>query len=118
MTNSNKKSNALIEVVDHARTVLELIKHPRVNIFIKLIPILAIGYIIVPIDLIPYIPVLSATDDLAVLGVALSLFYVLVPQDVLDEINKKLQRSEPEVEPEKINDQIIDGEFVDYEEKK
>jgi len=118
MTDSNKKSNALIEVVDHARTVLELIKHPRVNILIKLIPILAVGYVIFPFDFISFIPVLSATDDLAILGVALSLFYVLVPQDVMDEISQKLQRSKPPVEPAKLDDQIIDGEFVDVEEKK
>lgn len=117
MNQPTKKSGAFIELANHARMVLALLKHPRVHILIKLLPILAVVYVIVPADLIPIIPVISAFDDIAILGAAISIFYVLVPSDVIDEINQHLNNKSGTSVNTKIDDQIIDGEFIDIEDE-
>lgn len=116
MNQPTKKSGAFLELVGHTRMVFELLKHPRVPFLTKLIPLAAIVYVIVPVDLIPFIPVLDAVDDIAILGAALSIFYMLVPRDVVEEIEQRLNgTSTGQTAKPKIDDQIIDGEFVEVE---
>lgn len=111
----NNKSNAFVEIVHHARMVFELLRHPNVNILIKAIPLLALIYWIVPTDLIPIIPVVSATDDLVVIGIALSLFYFLVPKQVMEEVDARLHGNNAN-RPSSDQDTIIDGYFVEVDE--
>lgn len=115
MNPTTKKSGALLELVSHARVVFELLKHPRVHPLLKSIPILAVIYVVVPTDLIPIIPVLSAVDDIAILGTALSIFYILVPSDVIDEINQRLYGPSTQTAKSTIDDQIVDGKFVEID---
>ncbi|MFN2251015.1 MAG: YkvA family protein [Anaerolineae bacterium] len=56
---------------------------PQVPWATKLIPVLAIIYLLSPVDLIPdTIPLITQIDDLAVLLIAAKLFMELVPDDV------------------------------------
>lgn len=51
-----------------------------------LVPALALGYFLLPIDLLPdVVPFLGQIDDIAVLLLLLRLFVTLAPQDVVAE---------------------------------
>jgi len=117
MNQPTKKGGAFLELAGHARMVFELLKHPRVPVLTKMIPVLAIVYVIVPTDLIPFIPVLDAVDDIAVLGGAITLFFMLAPRDVIAEIEQRLNGYTEQTAKPKIDDQIIDGEFVEVEDE-
>jgi uncharacterized membrane protein YkvA (DUF1232 family) len=54
---------------------------------LKLIPLIAILYVISPIDFIPelLLPILGYMDDVAVLFLAFKIFVRLSPQDVVAE---------------------------------
>jgi uncharacterized membrane protein YkvA (DUF1232 family) len=62
-----------------------LIRDPLVPAWTKLIPLGALGYVFLPIDLIPdVIPLLGQADDLTVILLGLSLFIRACPQAVVE----------------------------------
>jgi len=84
-------SNRILDLVHHARTAWRLLLDPRVPAWQKAIPVLALLYLVSPIDLIPdlLVPVLgplAVADDLAILLLALRAFVYLAPHDVALEL--------------------------------
>lgn len=79
------------------KLILRLIGDKRVNIFLKLLPIVALIYVVSPIDLIPgaVIPVIGALDDAAVLWLGATLFINLCPEEVVQEHMDALQKVVP-----------------------
>ena len=83
----------------------------RVGTKIKLLPILAIIYVLSPLDLLPdIIPVVGWVDDLIVAGGLLLLFFILAPRDVVLE-RIRGQGNADRDEPPDEKGQTIDGTF-------
>jgi uncharacterized membrane protein YkvA (DUF1232 family) len=87
---SPNDTNALLawikEMARQARLAWRLFWDRRVPLWTKLIPPLALGYIVVPVDLIPDLALgLGQLDDLAVLLIGIKLFIELAPPDVVRE---------------------------------
>jgi hypothetical protein len=91
------------------KLVLRLMKDKRVNPFIKLLPLGAFIYWIVP-DLVP-----GPIDDALVMWLGFYLFIELCPQDVVAEHRQALLKVIPgqwkEATTTDSDPQIVDGEF-------
>jgi uncharacterized membrane protein YkvA (DUF1232 family) len=63
-----------------------LIKDPRVSLIAKSLPVLAVLYVVLPLDIIPdWIPGLGQLDDAAVVILAIRGLLRLSPSQVVDE---------------------------------
>lgn len=87
-TAGHENQSAARELGRYGRLALRLFADRRVPIFVKLVPLLAIVYLLWPIDLIPDLPVpiLGQLDDLAILLIALRFFVELSPEEVVSEL--------------------------------
>jgi uncharacterized membrane protein YkvA (DUF1232 family) len=62
------------------RLAWRLLREPRVPFLVKMLPVLALFYVISPLDFIPdVLPVLGQIDDLGILILSLKLFLRLCP---------------------------------------
>jgi uncharacterized membrane protein YkvA (DUF1232 family) len=62
------------------RLALRLIREPGVPLLTRVIPLLAVLYLVFPLDFVPDIlPVLGQLDDLGIIALALELFLRLCP---------------------------------------
>jgi len=115
---ANKQKNPLTnpgggvfgEISNHFKLVLRLLRDPRVNPFLKLIPMATIIYLVVP-DLI-----LGPIDDAAIIGFGLFIFVELCPQHVVEEHRAALAGEIPGQwkDPQQIDDEdIVDAEFTE-----
>lgn len=120
MTEKRKKSlidtrgGVFYELSNHFKLVFRLLRDPRVNLFLKLIPAAAIAYLVLPIDLL----ILNPLDDAAVIGFGLFIFVELCPQDVVEEHRVALAGIIPGEwkDPQQVDDDdIVDAEFVEDE---
>jgi len=80
----------------HVRLIWRLMTNRRVPTWIKLIPPLAILYVLSPIDLMPD-PLLGVgqLDDLAVLLISFKVFVELCPPGLVQRIRDELSGSRP-----------------------
>ena len=107
------------EMWRQARLVWQLLRSPEVPIYLKLLPALAIVYILVPTDLIPdFIPGLGQLDDLTALLVGAKVFIELAPQDVVSRHIRAMRQSadSKKTDPDDADDAdvesiIIEGDF-------
>jgi uncharacterized membrane protein YkvA (DUF1232 family) len=68
-----------------------LFKDPRVSLAPKLVPLGVLGYLILPVDLLPDVVLgLGQLDDLVVLLLGLRLFLRLCPPEVVQEHAKAI----------------------------
>ena len=76
-----------------------LLKHPRTPRLAKLLLALAIGYLLLPFDLIPdFIPVLGQLDELIIIPLLFYLAVLLIPKSLLLSCRVQAQVSQaPEV---------------------
>lgn len=73
-----------VDLLGQIALVWKLMRDERISRRLKAIPVLAVLYILSPIDLIPgFIPILGQMDDLGILLWAISAFLKRVPEDVL-----------------------------------
>ena len=85
-----------------------LMKDNRVPLPIKFIPLVAILYVLSPIDFVPdLIPVLGQLDDLGLLMTALTAFNSMAPSDVVAEHLARLRGEAPVIEKKKRDGNII-----------
>ncbi|OGO76084.1 MAG: hypothetical protein A3K45_04880 [Chloroflexi bacterium RIFOXYC12_FULL_59_14] len=98
------------DIIVRLKLVLRLMGDPRVNIFVKILPIVSLAYLIWPIDLIAGIPGLSALDDIAIVSLGNYLFVELCPPDVVNEHMKSLTSNLDSAPP---SDEIVDAEATD-----
>jgi uncharacterized membrane protein YkvA (DUF1232 family) len=91
---NNQNSGFFQDLVLRLKLILRLLGDPRVNFFVKLLPIAAAIYVISPIDLIPgaVLPFIGALDDAAVVWLGTTLFVSLCPDDVVEEHTNALQK--------------------------
>jgi uncharacterized membrane protein YkvA (DUF1232 family) len=79
-------------LLEQARLSWVLLLDGRVPIALKVIPLLAIAYVISPIDLVPDIfLVLGQLDDMGILLAAISAFVNMAPQDIVEEHTYRLR---------------------------
>lgn len=119
MSNNKKKSvvnsgggGVFSEISTHFKLVYRLLRDPRVNPFLKLIPVATLIYLVLP-DLI-----LGPIDDAAIIGFGLFIFVELCPQDVVEEHRAALAGEIPGQwrDPQQIDDEdIVDAEFTEDE---
>lgn len=71
---------SLRSLIAQAKLALRLIREPRVPVVLKAVPLLALLYVISPIDFVPdFIPGLGQLDDLGIILAALELFVRICP---------------------------------------
>lgn len=69
-------------------------RHPKTGILPKIITIIALGYALSPVDLIPdFIPVLGYLDDLVILPALIMLAFKLTSNEVLDECRREAEHN-------------------------
>src|SRR4051794_32156640 len=72
------------QLKSEARVLLLAYKDKRTPVAAKLLVAITVGYLLSPIDLIPYfIPVLGLLDDLIIVPILISLSLKLIPEAVL-----------------------------------
>ena len=86
-TSSDHSNNIFQEIWQNLQLALRLDGDPRVSIVLKaLAPVVALAYIIMPVDLLPdFIPVLGQLDEVAIILLLVRLFISLAPADVVAE---------------------------------
>jgi uncharacterized membrane protein YkvA (DUF1232 family) len=74
------------ELKHEVKALALALKHPRLPWAARLVIIIAVGYALSPIDLIPdFIPVLGLLDDLIILPALILLAVRLMPAGLMDE---------------------------------
>lgn len=69
-----------------------VLKHQRTPLLAKILLGLAIGYVLLPFDLIPdFLPVIGHLDDLVIVPGLVLMALWLIPQDVVNECRKKIE---------------------------
>ena len=98
-------------LIQQGQLVARLFGDRRVSFWLKSIPIVSLGYLLWPADLIPgaIVPVLGAMDDLAALLLGFKVFIEMCPQDVVEEHRARLAGEIYEA------DNTIDGEVTPVE---
>jgi uncharacterized membrane protein YkvA (DUF1232 family) len=112
-TAAQPKAGVLTEVLRNAQLAWHLLIDRRVSLLLKLIiPGLMLGYLILPVDLLPdFVPILGQLDDLAILALGIKIFIELSPKDIVREYRGEWTGTSPGG-PAKPAD---DGETVDAE---
>ncbi|MFN0071196.1 MAG: YkvA family protein [Chloroflexota bacterium] len=69
-----------------------LLRDPRVPTLAKLIPGLALVYVLMPFDIIPdWVPIIGGVDDIAIVSGAITLFIRVCNPDIVDEIMDRIE---------------------------
>ncbi len=69
-----------------------VLKHPRTPLAAKLILGLAVGYALMPFDLIPdFIPVIGHLDDLVIIPALVALALWLIPDDIVQQCRNEIE---------------------------
>ncbi len=90
--------DALRSLPTYARLVWALLRDPRVPAQQKLILAGIVGYLVLPLDLIPdFIPVIGQLDDLAVVLLGIDLFLKVAPRAVVAEHMARIARDEDDL---------------------
>ena len=110
LTNSKGPLDALLGVIGNLQLAWRLFEDPRVPIWVKSIPVLAVAYLIWPLDLLAD-PVLGLgqLDDLGVILLGMKLFLTLSPAQVVEELKQRSAIGEEPIEPS--DDEVIDTTF-------
>ncbi len=87
------RAGLLADFIREVQLWWRLMRDSRVPLWTKLIPLLALAYIVFPFDLIPD-PLLGLgqLDDLAILILGMELFVSLSPADVVAELRRQVQQ--------------------------
>lgn len=115
------------EMWRQARLAWYLIRSPEVPLYLKLLPALAIVYVLLPTDFIPDVfPVIGQLDDITALLVGAKVFIELAPQDVVARyVQSTRENATADADQEAADDQapdnyenliVIEGDFDVMEE--
>jgi uncharacterized membrane protein YkvA (DUF1232 family) len=106
------QGGAMRSFVQRLKLIGRLMADSRVNIFLKVLPLASLGYLILPADLIPVVPFISALDDVAILWIGSTLFVELCPDDVVKEHMQALESNLTD-----ISDDVVDVEPTDVNDR-
>ena len=99
--------------VNRLKLIARLMADRRVSGFLKLLPLASLGYLILPADLVPVVPFLSALDDAAILWIGSTLFVELCPDEVVREHQKALESNLQS----DASDEIVDADATDVNDR-
>lgn len=90
-----KKLKSLAKQLKQELAVYQLvIKYPQTPLLAKALLWLAVGYLLLPFDLIPdFIPILGQLDDLVIIPVLLYFALLLIPPSLLQSCREQVQQS-------------------------
>lgn len=72
-----------------------MLKHPRTPRLSKFLLALAVGYALLPFDLIPdFIPLIGHLDDLVIVPILVIVALKIIPKDVVEECRNLAGRQE------------------------
>ena len=114
---TNQNSGFFQDLILRGKLILRLMGDKRVNILLKILPVGALVYLILPIDLIPEIaiPVIGYLDDAFVLWIGMTLFVTLCPDEIVQEHLNVLQKMVPgtwrDAPQQEESGEIIDAEI-------
>jgi uncharacterized membrane protein YkvA (DUF1232 family) len=95
---------------NNLRLIIRLLKDRRINFLLKLLPIGALIYLVVPIDFLPINPL----DDAMVLWLGGTLFIELCPDDIVAEHRRDLQRASGALDVvERTSSDVVDADYRD-----
>ncbi|MER2598818.1 MAG: YkvA family protein [Caldilineales bacterium] len=82
---TEKNNNVLQEILQSGQLAYKLYTDPQVSGLLKvLLPALAFGYFILPVDILPdFIPFLGQLDEVAIFLLLMRLFISLAPPEVV-----------------------------------
>ena len=99
-----------IGLYDNIRLIVRLLKDKRISPLLKLLPVGALAYLVVPLDFLPANPI----DDGLVIWLGAYLFIELCPDDVVMEHRKALkQLKDIEENAGEETSEVIEGSFRD-----
>ncbi|MEK7311550.1 MAG: YkvA family protein [Chloroflexota bacterium] len=120
--------NFFRNLILQARLVWLLMRDPRVPLWLKVVPVSALAYVILPFDISPdVIPILGQLDDIAALMIGFGVFINLAPAEIVEEHMQTLtghgsgwevkQQSKPRKESNTESDiletTVIDGSYTE-----
>jgi uncharacterized membrane protein YkvA (DUF1232 family) len=98
-------------LVSHVRVTLRLLREPRVPFVFKLIPVLAAGYVISPLDFVPdVLPIIGQLDDIGIVFIALEAFLRFSPVEAV-EFHRAAVAEGRRFSPMPPGGDVIDAEF-------
>lgn len=98
-------------LVSHIRITLRLLREPCVPLIFKLIPVLAAGYVISPLDFVPdVLPIVGQLDDIGIMFIALETFLRVAPVGAVDFHRSAVAEGRP-FSPMPAGGEVIDAEF-------
>ena len=105
---------SLINISGLPRLLYRLIFDKRVSAKLKLIPVLAILYVLLPGDILSdALPILGRVDDIFLLVSGIILFLVMVPKDIIrDHLRNRSKSSLDNDDIQERKEKIIDGEYT------
>jgi hypothetical protein len=99
------EGGALRSFVQRIKLIARLMGDPRVNVFLKMLPIASVAYWLLPLPLDSAMLVL---DDAAVLWIGSTLFVELCPDDVVQEHMRALESNLKDT-----SEEIVDADATD-----
>lgn len=70
-----------------------VLKHPETPLLAKFFLGLAVGYLLMPFDLIPdFIPVLGQLDDVVIIPILLYFALLLIPKDIIQRCREQINK--------------------------
>ena len=98
-------------LVSQARLTWRLLREPRVPLLTKSLPVLAVAYVVSPLDFVPdVLPFIGEIDDVAVLLIAIGVFIKLCPAGAVD-FHRAAMAGRRTYSPMPAEAEIIDAEF-------
>lgn len=93
-----KTSSKLKQIARRLKAELALyqlmLRHPKTPGMAKVLLWLAVGYVLLPFDLIPdFIPVIGQLDDLIIVPVLVYLALKIIPDALIQECKAKIEES-------------------------
>ena len=129
LTNSATDVGFWREMWRQARLAWYLVRSPDVPLYLKVLPALAVIYVLLPTDLIPDVfPVIGQLDDITALLVGAKVFIELAPQNVVSRYMQSVRQnsapaaSDDNDSAEQIQDDpdnlvVIEGDYDVVEDK-
>jgi uncharacterized membrane protein YkvA (DUF1232 family) len=101
LTVATKDEGFWREMWHQVRLVLHLVRDPKVPLYLKLLPLAAVIYVLIPTDFIPDVfPVVGQLDDLTALIVGGKIFIELAPQKVVAQYLESMRQKREELSEE------------------
>ena len=120
------KPSLLRSLVLQARLAVRLVREPAIGLLARAIPILALVYVVSPIDVVPdVLPLLGEIDDVGILFVAVQAFIHVCPAPIVEYHRAAIANRRPYAPmpssgpstPANSPGSIIDAEFRREEDK-